>query len=121
MTAGGQGQANGPGQAAGTPERVGDLRIGVVLEAFLDWPFEQILSWLPVAAPEITQLEIGAGGYAPHPHCDVAGLLASGQARSAWRTALAPHGLRGDAVNPRGTPLPPGQDLAPRPGPGLVV
>jgi len=48
MTAGGQGQANGPGQAAGTPERAGDLRIGVVLEAFLDWPFEQILSWLPV-------------------------------------------------------------------------
>ena len=33
MTAGGQGQANGPGQAAGTPERVGDLRIGVVLGA----------------------------------------------------------------------------------------
>ena len=38
MTAGGQGQANGPGQAAGTPERAGELRIGVVLEAFLDWP-----------------------------------------------------------------------------------
>ena len=40
MTAERQGQANGPGQAAGTPERAGDLRIGVVLEAFLDWPFE---------------------------------------------------------------------------------
>src|SRR5437773_10082405 len=99
MTAGGQGQANGPGQAAGTPERVGDLRIGVVLEAFLDWPFEQILSWLPVAAPEITQLEIGAGGYAPHPHCDVAGLPPSGQPRAAWLPASPRHGLRVEPVN----------------------
>ncbi len=56
-----------------------ELRIGVVLEAFLDWPLEQILTWLPAAAPEITHLEIGAGGYAPHPHCDVVALLASGQ------------------------------------------
>ena len=112
MTAGGQGQANGPGQAAGTPGRAGDLRIGVVLEAFLDWPFEQILSWLPVAAPEITQLEIGAGGYAPHPHCDVAGLLASGQARSAWLAAIARHGLQVDALNAWGNPLHPDQDLA---------
>src|ERR1700730_5125661 len=104
MTAGGQGQANGTGQAAGTPERVGDLGIGVVLEAFLDWPFEQILSWLPAAAPEITQLEIGAGGYAPHPHCDVAGLLASGQARSARLGALAPPRPRGHAPDPSGHP-----------------
>ena len=112
MTAGGQGQANGPGQAAGTPDRTGDLRIGVVLEAFLDWPFEQILSWLPVAAPDITQLEIGAGGYAPHPHCDVAGLLASGQARSAWLAAIARHGLQVDALNAWGNPLHPDKDLA---------
>jgi sugar phosphate isomerase/epimerase len=112
MTAGGQGQANGPGQAAGTPGRTGDLRIGVVLEAFLDWPLEQILSWLPVAAPDITQLEIGAGGYAPHPHCDVAGLLASGQARSAWLAAIARHGLQVDALNAWGNPLHPDKDLA---------
>src|SRR5256885_16269568 len=107
MTAGGQGQANGPGQAAGTPERVGDLRIGVVLEAFLDWPFEQILSWLPVAAPEITQLEIGAGGYAPHPHCDVAGLLPPGPAPSARLSALPPPPLRVAAPNGPGHPPPP--------------
>ena len=47
----------------------------MVLEAFLDWPLERVLTWLPEAAPEITHLEIGAGGYAPHPHCDVAALL----------------------------------------------
>ena len=86
MTAGGQGPDGG-------------LRIGVVLEAFLDWPLERILSWLPEAAPEVTHLEVGAGGYAPHPHCDVAALLADGQARSAWLAAIARHGLRVDALN----------------------
>ena len=50
--AGGRGQATGPGKDTG------DLRIGVVLEAFLDWPLEQVLSWLPRAAPEITCLEV---------------------------------------------------------------
>jgi len=47
-----------------------ELRIGVVLEAFLDWSFGEVLSWLRAAAPEITDIEVGAGGYAPHPHCD---------------------------------------------------
>ena len=86
--------------------------IGVVLEAFLDWPLERVLTWLPEAAPEVTHLEIGAGGYAPHPHCDVAGLLASDQARSAWLAAIARHGLQVDALNAWGNPLHPDQDLA---------
>jgi sugar phosphate isomerase/epimerase len=88
------------------------LRIGVVLEAFLDWPLERILSWLPEAAPEVTDLEIGAGGYAPHPHCDVETLLASGQARSAWLAEIGRHGLQVDALNAWGNPLHPDQDLA---------
>ena len=89
-----------------------ELRIGVVLEAFLDWPLEQILTWLPAAAPEVTHLEIGAGGYAPHPHCDVVALLASGQARSAWLAAIAGAGLQVDALNAWGNPLHPDRDLA---------
>src|SRR5437899_1954327 len=112
MTASGQGRADAPGQAAGTRGRAADLSIGVVLEAFLDWPLEQVLSWLPQAAPEITHLEVGAGGYAPHPHCDVARLLASGQARAAWLAAITGHGLRVDALNAWGNPLHPDQDLA---------
>ena len=98
---------------AGDPGgRAAGLHIGVVLEAFLDWPLERVLGWLPEAAPEVTHLEIGAGGYAPHPHCDVAGLLASGQARSAWLTAIARPGLQVDALNAWGNPLHPDQDLA---------
>ena len=37
---------------------------------------------------EVSHLEIGAGGYAPHAHCDVAALLASSRARSAWLAAI---------------------------------
>jgi hypothetical protein len=63
------------------------LRIGVVLEALLGWPLEQVMAWLGEHAPEVTELEIGAGGHAPHPHCDLAALLASG--RDAIRLAAA--------------------------------
>ena len=45
-----------------------ELRIGVVLEAFTDRPLEDTLAWLRRAAPQVTHVEVGAGGYAPHPH-----------------------------------------------------
>ena len=90
------------------------LRIGVVLEAFLDRPLEDVLPWLAQAAPEVTDIEVGAGGYAPHPHCDVAELLHSAQARSAWLDLTGWHGLRLDALNAWGNPLHPDEDLARR-------
>jgi sugar phosphate isomerase/epimerase len=92
----------------------GQLRIGVVLEAFLDRPLEDVLAWLAQAAPEVTDVEVGAGGYAPHPHCDVAELLHSAQARTAWLDLIARHGLRLDALNAWGNPLHPDEDLARR-------
>ena len=95
---------------AGSPE----LRIGVVLEAFLDRPLDETLAWLRRAAPEITHIEVGAGGYAPHPHCDVAGLLASAGARSAWLDGIARHGLGISALNAWGNPLHPDAGLARR-------
>ena len=88
------------------------MEIGVVLEAFLDQPLEELLPWLREAAPEISVLEVGAGGYAPHPHCDVAGLLASAQARQDWLDLLGRHGFRLDALNAWGNPLHPDADLA---------
>ena len=88
------------------------LRIGVVLEAFGDWPLEQVMLWLREHAPDVTDLEIGAGGYAPHPHCDVQALLASSQARSAWQAGIARHELRIDALNAWGNPLHPDAELA---------
>jgi sugar phosphate isomerase/epimerase len=88
------------------------LRIGVVLEAFLDWPLDRVMPWLREHAPDVTDLEIGAGGYAPRPHCDVPALLASDQARAAWRDEIARHGLRIDALNAWGNPLHPDAGLA---------
>ena len=88
------------------------LRIGVVLEAFLDWPLDRVMPWLREHAPDVTDLEIGAGGYAPRPHCDVPALLASDQARVAWRDEIARHGLRIDALNAWGNPLHPDAELA---------
>ena len=88
------------------------LEIGVVLEAFLDWSLADLLPWLRANAPEVVALEVGAGGYAPHPHCDVADLLASPQARQAWLDKLAAHGFRLDALNAWGNPLHPDPDLA---------
>ena len=90
----------------------GEVRIGVVLEAFLDQPLEAVLAWLREAAPEITDIEVGAGGYAPHPHCDVAALLASAHARAGWLDTIARHGLRLDALNAWGNPLHPDADIA---------
>src|SRR6516225_4234485 len=80
-------------------------RIGVVLEAFLDRPLEDVLAWLVRAAPEVTDIEVGAGGYAPHPHCDVAELLSSARARTVLlgtdrvvAMAGCPAGAPGDGV-----------------------
>jgi sugar phosphate isomerase/epimerase len=87
-------------------------RIGVVLEAFASRPLDDVLGWLRRAAPEVTDIEVGAGGYAPHPHCDVAGLLASAAARGAWLDQIHRHGLRLDALNAWGNPLHPDPDTA---------
>src|ERR1700684_410377 len=88
------------------------LRIGVVLEAFLDWPLDRVMPWLREHAPEVTDLEIGAGGYAPHPHCDVETLLASGQARAAWLGEIGRARGAGRGAERVGQPA------APRSGPG---
>jgi sugar phosphate isomerase/epimerase len=110
MSSRGEHEESGRAGPDGGPAR--ELRIGVVLEAFLDWPLDRVLAWLPEAAPEITDIEVGAGGYAPHPHCDVAGLLASAPARAAWLDQIARHGLRLDCLNAWGNPLHPDPDLA---------
>jgi sugar phosphate isomerase/epimerase len=41
-------------------------RIGVVLEAFTGRPLDDVLGWLRRAAPEVTDIEVGAGGWLPY-------------------------------------------------------
>ena len=53
----------------------------MVLEAFVDLSLEDTLRFLATEAPDVSMIEVGAGGYAPNPHCDVDELLASERKR----------------------------------------
>ncbi len=89
-----------------------DLRIGVVLEPFVDLSLDDTLRFLATNAPDVSMVEVGAGGYAPNPHCDVDELLASAQARRTWLALLARYDLDLDALNAWGNPVHPDPDLA---------
>lgn len=91
-----------------------DLRIGVVLEAFVDRSLEDTLMFLSTEAPDVSMIEVGAGGYAPNPHCDVDDLLASEQSRRDWLSLLERHNIGLDALNAWGNPLHPDRELAAR-------
>jgi sugar phosphate isomerase/epimerase len=95
-----------------TPSR--NVRLSVVAEAFLDRSLAELLEWLANAAPEITGLELGSGGYAPHPHCDRSELLGSAQARTRWSNAIAAGGFDVVALNAWGNPLHPDAEVANR-------
>ncbi len=83
------------------------MRIGIVMEAFLDRPLEAVLDLLDEHAPQVTDLEVGVGGFAPAPHCDVALLLEDEAARSAWLAGIEARGFRVSALNVSGNPLDP--------------
>jgi sugar phosphate isomerase/epimerase len=83
-----------------------------VTEAFLDWPLTRLLDWLLAEAPEITALEIGSGGYAPHPHCDREALLLDSTLRSRWLHELSTRGFTVAALNAWGNPLHPDAAVA---------
>jgi sugar phosphate isomerase/epimerase len=89
-----------------------DLTIGVVLEAFVDRSLEDVLKFLSTDAPDVSMVEVGAGGYAPNPHCDVDALLASEQQRRDWLALLERYDIGLDALNAWGNPVHPDHDLA---------
>jgi sugar phosphate isomerase/epimerase len=91
-----------------------DLRIGVVLEAFVDLSLEDALKFLSTEVPDVSMVEVGAGGYAPNPHCDVEALLGSEQERREWLALLERYDIGLDALNAWGNPLHPDPDLARR-------
>jgi sugar phosphate isomerase/epimerase len=91
-----------------------DLRLAVVTEAFLDRPLATLLDWLTAAAPQVTGLELGSGGYAPHPHCDRGKLLVDEAARHRWSSHIEDRGFTVVALNAWGNPLHPLPELAQR-------
>ncbi len=95
-----------------TAARLDELHIGVVAEAFLERSLTEMLDWLVQEAPEVTEVEIGSGGYAPHPHCDVSALLSDRTARSRWLDKFETRGLHVSALNCWGNQLHPDPELS---------
>lgn len=89
-------------------------RLALVAEAFSDWTLCELLDWLTSAAPQVTAVEIGTGGYAPHPHCDRSLLLTDNGARGRWQSAVDDRGFTVAALNVWGNPLHPEHELATR-------
>src|SRR2546423_1403334 len=89
-----------------------ELRIGVVTEAFASRPLTDVMDWLLRAAPRVTDLEVGAGGYAPTTHCETPLLLHDDAARETWSSEITSRGLRVAALNVWGNPLHPDESIA---------
>jgi sugar phosphate isomerase/epimerase len=87
-------------------------RLGLVTEAFADRPLIEVMDWLRVAAPGVTDLELGAGGYAPTRHCDMPLLMRDRGARQAWLDEISSRGMRVAALNVWGNPLHPDESIA---------
>jgi sugar phosphate isomerase/epimerase len=90
------------------------VKLGIVTEAFGERPLDAVLEWLADAAPAVTDLELGAGGYAPTTHCDRARLLRDARERERWRRGIVERGFRIAALNAWGNPLHPDREIADR-------
>src|SRR6266705_3987689 len=90
------------------------MRLGVVLEAFLARTLDDSLDLVAKGAPQITGLEIGVGGFAPTPHCDVGQLLRDPAARRRWTEHIEDRGFHVSALNVSGNRLDPDGDTARR-------
>jgi sugar phosphate isomerase/epimerase len=91
-----------------------EVRLAVVAEAFVDWTLPELLDWLTEAAPQVSAVELGSGGYAPQPHCDRQELLSDPDALRRWPGELDQRGFTVAALNAWGNPLHPDRELAQR-------
>ena len=69
------------------------------------------MDWLLQNAPQVSDLELGAGGYAPTAHCDTHVLLRDPGARKAWQLEIESRNLRVAALNVWGNPLHPDESV----------
>lgn len=88
------------------------MALGLNTEAFLDWPLSRILDWVVTTAPQITAIEVVAGGYCGTGHCDTERLLHRKQERDAWRDEFSRRDLQLVALNVSGNPLHPNPEIA---------
>ena len=83
------------------------MKIGLLLETFVDWTLDEIMDFVAGRCPEITALEVGAGGFAPAHHFPVEELLGDEAARRRWLKSIEARGLHVSALNVSGNPLDP--------------
>jgi sugar phosphate isomerase/epimerase len=88
------------------------LRLGIVTEPLAADTLTDIMDWLVREVPEVTDLEIGTGGYAPVSHCDMPLLLRDTGQRKAWSREIETRGLRLAALNVWGNVLHPDAAIA---------
>jgi hypothetical protein len=70
------------------------MRLALYTDAFPDRRLEDLLDWLETAVPEISEVEIGTGGYSEAPHCPLRALLSD---RSSLEACRGPERLRQSA------------------------
>lgn len=90
-----------------------NVQLALVAEAFVDRPLVELLDWVTEAAPQVAAVEIGSGGYAPHPHCDAQELQLDARARKRWVEEFTRRGLEVVALNAWGNPLHPDPRIGP--------
>jgi sugar phosphate isomerase/epimerase len=94
-------------------------RVGLVTEAMIHRPLVEVMDWLIREVPDVTDLEIGTGGYAPIDHCDMHVLLRDAGERRDWLREITSRGLRIGALNVWGNPLHPDPEIAKKHGSDL--
>lgn len=90
------------------------MRIGLFTDALAARPLPEVLDWLRGAAPQVTRVEIGTGGYSPARHADLALLLKDADERRRWSALIADRGYTLSALNVSGNPLHPDPEYAAR-------
>jgi sugar phosphate isomerase/epimerase len=88
------------------------MRLALCTDAFPARPLEDILDWLEATVPEVSEVEIGTGGYSQAPHCPLRALLSDRSRLTAWREAITERGFAIAALNVSGNPLHPDPVMA---------
>lgn len=90
------------------------MKIGLFTDALADRPLPEVLDWLRGAAPQVTRIEIGTGGYSAASHANLPLLLADADERRRWSAMIADRGYSLSALNASGNPLHPDAAYAAR-------
>jgi sugar phosphate isomerase/epimerase len=90
------------------------VKVGLFTDGLVGRSLDETLDWLEEHAPEISDLELGTGGYSPAPHCPAEALAGDEKAVAELGSLIGGRGFRLAALNVSGNPLHPDRALAQR-------